>query len=194
MRLRKKEALAVLLLVPLFLCMMSEEAGETSGKSGFLGKVINFVVLFGGLGYFLYKPLRGYLKKRSENIRSILDEARQARLDAERKLEEAERKLAALEDEVGRIIGAAENEGLREREKIKALADREADRIRTFAGQEIEMQIRAGRQELREYTAELAASLAEAGLREKITDQGHYRLIDKSIERLAELDEKPSLD
>jgi len=191
---KRNQALTVLFLVPFFLFMVSEEGGEAPGKGGFLGKVINFVILFGGLGYLLSKPLRSYLRKRSEDIRKALDEARQARLDAERKLEEAQKKLAVLEDEVGRIIKAAENEGFRERENIKALADKEAERIKSFAGQEIEMQLRAGKQELKEYTAELAASLAEDRLKEKITAQGHSRLIDKSIEKLAELYEKPHPD
>lgn len=190
----RNQALSVLLLVPFFLFVVSEEGGEASGKSGFLGKVINFVVLFGGLAYVLYKPLRNYLRKRSEDIRRALDEARQARLDAERKLQEVQKKLAVLEDEVGRIIKAAEGDGFQAKENIRVLADKEAERIKTFAQQEIEMQLRAGRQELKEYTAELAAALAEARLKEKITDQGHSRLIDKSIEKLAELYEKPSPD
>jgi len=189
---RRNQALAVLLLVPLFLFMVSEEGREAPSKSGFLGKVINFVVLFGGLGYLLSKPVRKYLGQRSEDIRKALDEARRARLDAERKLEEAQKKLGLLEDEVGRIIKAAEDDGFRGRENIKALGDKEAERIKMFARQEIEIKIRGGKQELKEYTAELAASLAEARLKEKITAQGHSRLIDKSIDKLAELYEKPN--
>lgn len=190
----RNQALTVLLLVPLFLFMVSEEGGKASGKSDFLGKVINFVVLFGGLAYLLYKPLSNFLRKRSEDIRRALDEARQARLDAERKLQEVQKKLAVLEDEVGRIIKAAEGDGFQAKENIRILADKEAERIKSFARQEIEMQLRAGRQELKEYTAELAAALAEARLKEKITAQGHSRLIDKSIDKLAELYEKPSPD
>jgi F-type H+-transporting ATPase subunit b len=190
----RNQALAVLLLVPFFLFMVSEEGGEAAGKSDFLGKVINFVVLFGGLTYLLYKPLRNYLRKRSDGIRRALDEARQARLNAERKLQEAQKKLAVLGDEVGRIIKAAETDSFQAKENIRVLADKETERIKAFAGQEIEMQLRAGRQELKEYTAELAAALAEARLKEKITAQGHSRLIDKSIEKLAELYEKPHPD
>jgi F-type H+-transporting ATPase subunit b len=152
------------------------------------------VVLFGGLTYLLYKPLRNYLRKRSDGIRRALDEARQARLNAERKLQEAQKKLAVLGDEVGRIIKAAETDSFQAKENIRVLADKETERIKAFAGQEIEMQLRAGRQELKEYTAELAAALAEARLKEKITAQGHSRLIDKSIEKLAELYEKPHPD
>jgi len=191
---KRNQALTVVLLTPLFLFMVSEEGGEAAGKSDFLGKVINFVVLFGGLAYLLSKPLHNYLRKRSEGIRRALDEAHGARLDAEMKLREVQKKLGLLEDEVGRIIKAAESDGFRAKENIKVLADKEAERIKTFAQQEIDMQLRAGRQELKEYTAELAAALAEARLKEKITGQGHSRLIDKSIDKLAELYEKPSPD
>jgi F-type H+-transporting ATPase subunit b len=190
----RNQALTVLLLVPLFLFMVSEEGGGAAGKSDFLGKVINFVVLFGGLAYLLSKPLGNYLRKRSEDIRRALDEAHQARLDAERKLQEAQKKLALLEDEVGRIIKAAESDGFQAKENIKALADKEADRIKMFARQEINLELRAGKQELKEYTAELATALAEARLKEKITSRDHAQLIDKSIDKLAELYEKPSSD
>lgn len=190
----KKQALIVLLLVPLFLFMVAEEGGSSSRKGEFLGKVINFVVLFGGLGYFLYKPLRNYLQKRSEGIEKAIAEAREARLDAERKLQEAKKKLAALEAEVFRIIKDGENEGVRDKERIKALTEKEVERIKIFAQQEIEAQLRAGKQELKEYTSELATALAEARLKEKITSQDHAKLIDKSIEKLAELYEKPSSD
>jgi F-type H+-transporting ATPase subunit b len=190
----KKQALIVLLLVPLFLFMVAEEGGLSSGKGEFLGKVINFVVLFGGLGYLLHKPLRNYFRKRSEGIEKAITEAHEARLDAERKLQEAKKKLATLEAEVSRIIKDGENEGLRDKERIKALTEKEVDRIKMFAQQEIEAQLRAGKQELKEYAAEVATALAEARLKEKITSQDHAKLIDKSIEKLAELYEKPSSD
>jgi F-type H+-transporting ATPase subunit b len=190
----KKQALIVLLLVPLFLFMIAQEGESSSGKSEFLGKVINFVVLFGGLGYLLYKPLRSYLRKKSEGIEKAIAEAREARLDAERKLQEAKKRLAALEAEVFKIIKDGEKEGRQDKERIKAVAEKEAERIKMFGQQEIEAQLRAGKQELKEYTAELATSLAEARLKGKMTSQDHVKLIDKSIEKLAELYEKPSSD
>jgi F-type H+-transporting ATPase subunit b len=188
----KKTAFAVLLLVPLFIFMTTEEGTSSSGSSNFLGKVVNFAVLFGGLTYILYKPLRNFLTKRSRDIRAALDEARDARREAEQKLEEARRRIAALEDEVTGMKREAERKGLKEQAKIKALAEKEAIRIRSFAQQEIDLQLKAGIQELKEYTAEIAASLAEARMKDKITEEGQSKLIDKSIERLAEIHEEPN--
>jgi F-type H+-transporting ATPase subunit b len=172
--------------------MTTEEGTSGSGSSNFLGKVVNFAVLFGGLTYILYKPLRNFLTKRSRDIRAALDEARGARREAEQKLEEAQRRIAALEDEVTGMKREAELKGLKEQAKIKALAEKEAIRIRTFAQQEIDLQLKAGIQELKEYTAEIAASLAEARMKDKITEEGQSKLIDKSIERLAEIHEEPN--
>jgi F-type H+-transporting ATPase subunit b len=138
----------------------------------------------------LYKPLRNFLAKRSRDIRAALDEARGARREAEQKLEEARRRIAALEDEVTGMKREAELKGLKEQAKTKALAEKEAIRIRSFAQQEIDLQLKAGIQELKEYTAEIAASLAEARMKDKITEEGQSKLIDKSIERLAEIHEE----
>jgi F-type H+-transporting ATPase subunit b len=170
--------------------MMAEEASHPSGSSDFLGKVINFVVLFGGLGYILYKPARNFLIKWSQDIRTSLDAAREARTNAEKKLGDAQQRTAALEGEVVRMKIEAEAEGLREKERIKALAEKEAERIRSFAEQEMSLDLKAGIQELTEYTAGLASSLAEARIKAKMTDALQSGLIDKSIERLAELNER----
>lgn len=188
----RKTAAAVLLLVPLFLFMAPDEGAEAAGGSGMLGKVINFALLFGGLVMVLRKPLREFLRKRTEAIRARMKDAQTARLEAEAKLDEARRKIAALEDEVIRMIKDAEAGGLKDKERIRALAAKEESRIRSFAEQEIDLQLKAGIRELKEYTAELAASLAEARLKDKITASEQSALIDRSIDKLAELHEKSS--
>jgi F-type H+-transporting ATPase subunit b len=186
----RKTALAVLLLVPFLLFMSAEGESHESGSSGMLGKVINFVVLFGGLTYALYKPARNFLAKRTRDIQASLDEARDGRLRAEAKLEEARAKLAALEGDVSRLKAEAEAEGRAEKERIRALAEKEGERIRSFTQQEIDLQLKAGIQELKEYTASLAAGLAEDRMKARLTPEDQSRLIDKSIAGLTELHEE----
>lgn len=188
----RKPILAILCVIPLLCFMSSEEGSSASDLSDLLGKVINFVVLVTGLVFVLRKPMRNYLAKRSLDVQTMITEAREARQSAEQKLEEARRKMVALEEDVIKIKKDAELEGLMEKERIKALAQKEAERVRLFAEQEIDLHLKAGIQELKEYTAELAASLAETRIKEKITDEDQSALIDKSIERLAELYEKSS--
>ena len=186
----RKAAWAVLLLVPFLLAMSAEGGPQASGSGGMLGKVINFVILFGGVTFALYKPARNFLVQRPRDIQASLDEARDGRLRAEAKLEEARAKLAALEGDVARLRAQAEAEGRAETERIRALAEKEARRIQAFTQQEVDLQLKAGIQELKEYTAGLAASLAEDRMKRRLTPDDQSGLIDKSIADLTELHEE----
>lgn len=190
----RRKILVVLFLLPFFIFMASAEEEHKSGFIDFLGKAINFIVLFGGLAYLLRKPLGGLLEKRSQDIQCTLKETEASRKEAEQKLQEVKAHLAGLEEEIEKMRKEADVEGQRERERTLQLAQKEAEKIRYFAGQEIEMLTRAGIQELKEFTAELAASLAEERIRKKMTLEDHTQLIDKSIERLSELYEESNSD
>ena len=190
----RRKILVVLFLLPFFIFMVSAEEEHKSGFIDFLGKAINFIVLFGGLAYLLRKPLRSFLEKRSQDIQRTLKETEASRKEAEQKLQEAKAHLAGLEEEIEKMRKEAGVEGHRERERTIQLAQKEAEKIRYFARQEIEMLTRAGIQELKEFTAELAASLAEERIRKKMTLEDHTQLIDKSIERLSELYEESNSD
>ena len=155
-----------------------------------LGKIVNFVILFGALGYFLAKPLMNFLTKRTADIRASLDEARAAREKAESKLAETQIRIASLEGEAARLKSEAEAEGRRARDDIRALAEKEAERIRSFSAQEIDLRVKAGIQELKERTIELAAELAAARMNKAIGADGHSGLIDKSIDDLEHFHEK----
>lgn len=190
----RRKILVVLFLLPFFIFMASAEEEHKSGFIDFLGKTINFIVLFGGLAYLLRKPIGSFLEKRSQDIQRTLKETEASRKEAEQKLQEAKVHLAGLEEEIEKMRKEADVEGHRERERTLQLAQKEAEKIRYFTGQEIEMLTRAGIQELKEFTAELAASLAEERIRKKMTLEDHTQLIDKSIERLSELYEESNSD
>lgn len=190
----RRKILVVLFLLPFFIFMVSAEEEHKSGFIDFLGKTINFIVLFGGLAYLLRKPIGSFLEKRSQDIQRTLKETEASRKEAEQKLQEAKAHLAGLEEEIEKMRKEADVEGHRERERTLQLAQKEAEKIRYFTGQEIEMLTRAGIQELKEFTAELAASLAEERIRKKMTLEDHTQLIDKSIERLSELYEESNSD
>ena len=188
----RNAAAIVLCALVLFLGMTAQEGEHAaeSGSSGMLGKVINFVILFGALGYFLAKPLMNFLAKRTADIRASLDEARAAREDAERRLAETRTRIAALKGEAARMKSEAEEEGRRAREGIRTLAEKEAERIRAFSSQEVDLRVKAGIQELKERTIELAADLAAARMNASIGPDGHSGLIDRSIDELEHFHEK----
>lgn len=192
MKNQRRKIFLILLLLPFFISMASadENGQHSSGFRDFIGKTINFIVLFGGLTYLLYRPIRNFLQNRSKEIEQGLKEAEDAQREAERKLQEAEARLATLEDEIEKMKKDAELEGRKEKERVIQLAQQEADRIKYFAKQEIEMLMRAGIQDLKEYTAGLASALAEERIRKKMSPEDQSFFIDKSIEKLDELYEK----
>jgi F-type H+-transporting ATPase subunit b len=186
----RKKILFVLLLLPFFVFMSTDEEEHSSGFADFLGKTVNFVILFGGLTYLLYKPIRTFLEKRGQDIKLSLREAEDSKKEAERKLKEIESRLAGLEKEIEKIMKEAENEGRKERNMTLHLAQQETERIKHYTKQEIDAIISAGIRGLREYTAVLATALAEERIKKKMTPEFQSLMIDRSIERLSELDEK----
>ena len=158
----------------------------------FLWKTANFIILFGGLTYLLYKPIRSFLEKRARDIQLSLKEAADSRKDAEQKLKEIETRLAGLEKEIEKMRKEAEKEGRKEKEETLQLAQRETEKIKYFAKQEIDAIIRSRIRELREYSAALATTLAEERIKRKMSPELQSQLINRSIERLDKLDEKPN--
>jgi len=189
-----RRVLIILLLLPFFVFMSSAEEEHSSNFMDFLGKTINFIILFGGLTYILFKPIRNFLEKRSQDIENSLKETEESKREAGQKLKEVKARLSGLENEIAKIKKEAELEGRREKERIIHLAQQEAERIKYFAKQEIEMLIHAGIQDLKVYTAELATTLAEKRIRKKMTSEDQSFLINKSIERLDKLYERSNSD
>jgi F-type H+-transporting ATPase subunit b len=84
--------------------------------------------------------------------------------------------------------------GQREKDRIIKEAKKEAERIKRLTQQEIELLVEGGIQELKEYTIEMAALLAQERIKKRMTLQDHSLFIDKCIERLSRLDENSAID
>ncbi len=187
----RKTAAAVLLVLPLLLFMSTAEGGKPSATMDFIGKTVNFLILFGGLGFLLRKPLAAMLAKRSADIQETIRLADAAKADAERKHGESEGRLSILEDEVRRMMATAEDVAQQERDRIAQLAAEEAQRVRRFAEQEIDEQLRTARQGLRAYVAEASTSIARERIRKRLTPADQAAIIERSIDRISSLHEKP---
>lgn len=186
----KKMVVILLMIVPFFLSMTFDEVEHSSHSSDFIGKIINFIVLFGGLTFVLYKPLRKFLGERGETIKESIQKANTKKKEAEAELAEAGKRLEKLEDEVKQIKSDAEKEGLEEKEKIISAARQEVERLKNLTTEEISFLTDTAIQELKEYTLRLAVSQAAERIKERLTHKIHTGLIDRSIERLDRLNEE----
>ena len=186
---RRRPALALLLVLPLLVFAGAEEGHHGSATLDFLGKLVNFVILFGGLTLVLRKPVREMLRKRSAEIGQTLNRTEESRAEAEKKLAISRSRVAGLEEEIGRLKTEAEAESRSRAERIAKAGAEEAERLKKFVRQEIEEIARGGVRELVSFAAERSASLARERIRARLTDEAQSALVDRSIERLSELHE-----
>jgi len=184
----------LLLCVVLFLGMSSGEGGEAAGGSDFPGKIVNFALLFGGLGFLLFKPLRAYVDDAIAKARSSLDESRASRETAAGRFEESRTRISGLAGEIRKMKEDAASQGMREKERIAKTAEEEAERIRRLSRLEIEALTKGGIGDLRAYVAEATTALARDRIRGKIAAEDQSLLVDKSIERLVRLNETENAD
>ena len=167
-------------------------SGHVSATMDFLGKVINFLLLFGGLFYVLRKPVKAMLVKRTAGVGETIRLAELDRTASEAKAAGSRAKLAGLEDEVRALKAEAEEEGRRETGRIAAAARAEAERLKKLTRQELDAQVRRSVQELKAYAAARATDLARERIRGRLTPEIQAVLIEKSIDRLSRLNEEPA--
>jgi F-type H+-transporting ATPase subunit b len=187
----RRPFLLILLVVPLFLAMSAEEGGHGSATMDFLGKVINSAILFGGLTFVMWKPVKAMLAKRTVDVGESLRQAETGRADAEARVVTSRAKLAGLEAEVQKLKAEAEAEARRETERIARAAAGEAERLKKLTRQELDGQVRSSVGELKAYAAARATGIAREKIRRRLTPEAQAALIDKSIDRLSKLHEKP---
>ena len=182
----KSKVLIIFLLLPFFLFFSTntEEESRTSPLVGYLGKVLNFLVLFGGLGFLLRKPLKSFLDKRGQDIDTTIKEAKKEQEETKKKYKHSLDRLQRLKEELEEIRRSAEEEGMKRKEAIIKTAEKEAERIKDYSRQEIEMFTQTKIRELKAYTAKLATELAKTNIKAKMTPERQALLIDLSIDKL----------
>lgn len=179
--------LALLVFAPLLWVRAAEEGEHAADgvPAELIFKWLNFLTVFGGLGYLLRKPMREFFTGQREAIQSSIEEARRAREESRARLRGVEERLARLEQEVAGLRAEAAENAAAEKQRIQETAQREAERILSTARAEMESVTRAARLELRAYAARLAVSLAEQEIRQRLTPQAHAALFQSFAGHLA---------
>ena len=142
-----------------------------------LYKTINFLILVGGLGYVLRKPMAEFLSSRSASIAKSLDEGRRALAASQERLGEVEAKLGRLATEIADFKEVARREMEAERLRIQQASTEEGARILESARAQISTAVRAARLELKGHAATKAVTLAEDLIRTRLDDPGQKRLV-----------------
>ncbi|MBQ1484141.1 MAG: ATP synthase F0 subunit B [Eubacterium sp.] len=129
--------------------------------------MLNFVILFGGLYFLLYKPVCDFMEKRRKHYEDMASEAEADRADARKDREEYEARLAAAEDEARGIKEQARAEASKEAKKSREQAELEAaailDRARSDAEAEKDRMLSLAREEIEDIVSDVAKKVLTQG-------------------------------
>lgn len=189
MKLRRPMVSSLFVCSALLFFAAAARAADEGGASAAaapteLFKWINFAIVAAALIWLFGKTLPPKFRANAENISSAITKAQAAKAEAERKLRDAEQRLARLEEEVRGLRAQAQKDAAAEAERIRALAKSDAEKVVISAKAEIEAAERAARIELKNLAAKLAVDGAEALLAKQLTPQTQDALISGFVKSL----------
>ena len=163
----------------------AEEGGHTATeRANEVFKWINFTIVAGLMAWVFLKLTPSFFRKNADAISSAITKATATKAEAERQLQEAEGKLARLEQEVAQLRATAQREADREAERLRALTQLEVQKVGLAAKAEIEAAERAARLELKVIAANLAVDGAESLLAKQLTPQAQESLLSAFVKTL----------
>ncbi len=169
-----------LLFSPSF-SLAAEGAAHGGDWKEWLWKIVNFGILVFILVKFAGKPLRDFLRQRTELIEKTMRDANAARQAAEQALAAIEDKLRLKDKEIEDILDWSKNSAKLEQKLLISQGEQMKKRILEQARNSIDYELRLAKEALKAEAAEAAVGLAEEKIKERLTGEVQATLIEKSI-------------
>jgi len=177
-------ALSIVALTAAFAYAGEGAEGEGATTMDWVWRVLNFGIIVGALSYFIAKPFKSFLKKRTEDIEASLAEARMAREESLRRLSDVQARLKDKDKEIASLVAVAEENGKKEKELLIKESDKMASDILSSAKENIDAELLKAREALRREAALLAIELAEKMVRENISKEDQVRILEDYIAKV----------
>jgi F-type H+-transporting ATPase subunit b len=143
----------------------------------------NTVILLAALYYFLYKPVRKFLKAREEKVAGQLDSAAESQKQAKELLNERQKQLDGAASEVASLIKTGETQGKARADAMVQAAQSDARQIAEKAKVQVRIMEQNAQQELYEDAAKLSVEIASMVLGREVTVGDHKRLLQEFLEK-----------
>ena len=147
---------------------------------------ISIFILFFGLSYLLFNPVRDVLKKRRERVLSELEDASTKSKDANELKALYESKLKDISLERDRILEDARKKAKLKEADIIAKAEQEAKIITQRVDKEIELEKRKALDELKREIVDIASVMASKALSSSMDMNMQKALIDEALKGIGE--------
>jgi F-type H+-transporting ATPase subunit b len=163
----------------------AEEGGSPAEHSAeMIFKWIHFVLLAVLLYWLFATKLPPWFRRNADNISLAITKATAAKVEAERKLQEAVTKMGNLEREIAEFRVQAQRDAAAEVERLRGATILDVEKIRAAAKAEIEAAERAARVELKELAAKLAVDGAESLVAKQMTPAVQEAMIGSFVQSL----------
>ncbi|WP_080364209.1 F0F1 ATP synthase subunit B [Staphylococcus haemolyticus] len=142
---------------------------------------ITFAILLALLKKFAWGPLKEVMDKRERDINKDIDEAEEAKLNAQKLEEENKKTLKQTQDEVQRILEDARVQARKQHEEIIHEANIRANGMIETAQSEINSEKERALADINNQVSELSVLIASKVLQKEISEQDQKELVDKYL-------------
>jgi len=152
-----------------------------------LFQIVNFLILFAVLAYFIIKPLQRIMKRRTAEATKLLDDAAREKEIASRLRHEIEERLEKLRVEAEEIRAKAREQSETEREMILQQAKAEAQLLREEAQREMQQEYVKAVERFRRDILSAIIALSSQVLSDIVPPEAHDRLVSEISERIYQM-------
>lgn len=153
----------------------------------FVPALIAFGIVFLLLSKFAFPAITGMLDQRAETIREGLEGAENAKIEAERLLEEYKTQLAEARKEAAAMLAQAKQAGEAQRAESAAKAQAQYDDMLEKARQAIAGEKQAAIAELQASVAEISVAVAGKLIGSELSADDHLKIIEKYVSEAGSL-------
>lgn len=164
------------------------KVGLLDVKSGLVvWTIVAFAVTFLILKKLAWKPLLASLQNREDRIRNSLEEAEQAREQAEKMLKDYEEKLTTAKAEVKDLIAKGRKDAEAAKENLLKEANDECQRIKERSQQELKLTKEKAVKEIFDLAGDLAVSISTKLIQKTLDKKVQDEIIKDGLDKFKSL-------
>ncbi len=162
----------------------SETAVHGGGDPNLHYKLVNFAILAVGIGFIVVKALFPAFRSQQKQILDGMAQAERRAEEAAEQAAEIDRRMAGLDRDVAALRDNARIEMEAEADRFNGATQGMLEKIERSAEVEIASMAKAARQELKQYSADLALGLAKQKIQSRMDDSIQAALVSRFISGL----------
>ena len=148
-----------------------------------LGQMITFIVFVWFIKAYLWEPLTQAMENRTKQITDGLVAAEQGQQKIEQATIEFSTRIDEAKTKASSIINDAESKSKNIVEEARVAAREEAKKIAKSSGQQLEQEINAAREKLKDDVAELSVLCAERIISKEVDKKMHDKIINEVLNK-----------